>query len=156
MLPFCLVCETHADPSACRLFILQGAVTFVVAVSAAFILPDDPLKTRWLTPEERELANARILADTVGKQHQSSTFRGLIDAAKDPKVSEALSYRVRSSLILEQLWLFAFMQHMHLAANGFKNFFPTAVDTLGFDTTITLVLTCPVRAAMSCGVSGFH
>ncbi|PIG82775.1 major facilitator superfamily transporter [Aspergillus arachidicola] len=35
------------------------------------------------------------------------------------------------------------MQHMHLAANGFKNFFPTAVETLGFSTTITLVLTCP-------------
>jgi hypothetical protein len=35
------------------------------------------------------------------------------------------------------------MQHMHLAANGFKNFFPTAVETLGFNTTITLVLTCP-------------
>ena len=42
-----------------------------------------------------------------------------------------------------QIWLFAFMQHMHLASNGFKNFFPTAVETLGFSTTITLVLTCP-------------
>ena len=108
------------------LFILQGAVTFVVAVSAAFVLPDDPLKTRWLTPEERELAHNRIHADTVGAKHQTSTFKGLKEAAKDPK-----------------LWLFAFMQHMHLAANGFKNFFPTAVETLGFNTTITLVLTCP-------------
>lgn len=35
------------------------------------------------------------------------------------------------------------MQHMHIAANGFKNFFPTAVQTLGFNRTITLVLTCP-------------
>jgi MFS family permease len=68
------------------LFILQGAVTFVVAVSAAFVLPDDPLKTRWLTPEERELANNRILADTVGQKGASSTLKGLIDAAKDPKV----------------------------------------------------------------------
>lgn len=32
---------------------------------------------------------------------------------------------------------------MHLAANGFKNFFPTAVETLGFNREITLVLTCP-------------
>jgi MFS family permease len=68
------------------LFILQGAVTFVVAVAAAFILPDDPLKTRWLTPEERELANRRIEADTVGSKHSTSTFKGLLDAAKDPKV----------------------------------------------------------------------
>ncbi|KAL4976440.1 major facilitator superfamily domain-containing protein [Aspergillus desertorum] len=108
------------------LFILQGAATFAVAVGAAFILPDDPLHTRWLTQEERQLAHDRIVADTVGARHQTSTFSGVKEAARDPRV-----------------WLFAAMQQMHLAANGFKNFFPTAVETLGFDTTITLVLTCP-------------
>ncbi|KAJ5346274.1 hypothetical protein N7541_008756 [Penicillium brevicompactum] len=108
------------------LFILQGAVTFIVAVCSVFVLPDDPLHTRWLTEDERKLAHERILADTVGGRHQTSTFSGVKEAAKDPRV-----------------WLFAFMQHMHLAANGFKNFFPTAVETLGFNTTITLVLTCP-------------
>ncbi|KAE8388482.1 major facilitator superfamily domain-containing protein [Aspergillus alliaceus] len=108
------------------LFILQGAVTFLIAVLSIFTLPDDPLVTRWLTPEERTLAHERIAADTVGARLQTSTFSGLKEAASDPK-----------------LWLFAFMQHMHLAANGFKNFFPTAVETLGFSTTITLVLTCP-------------
>ncbi|KAL5363001.1 major facilitator superfamily domain-containing protein [Aspergillus floccosus] len=108
------------------LFILQGAVTFVVAVLSIFTLPDDPRETRWLTPEERALAHSRIVADTVGARHESSTLSGLKEAARDPR-----------------LWLFAFMQHMHLAANGFKNFFPTAVETLGFNTTITLVLTCP-------------
>ncbi|OJJ36354.1 hypothetical protein ASPWEDRAFT_108783 [Aspergillus wentii DTO 134E9] len=108
------------------LFILQGAVTFLVAIGAVFTLPDDPRETRWLTPEERQLAHERIVADTVDARHETSTFSGLKEAARDPK-----------------LWLFAFMQHMHLAANGFKNFFPTAVETLGFNTTITLVLTCP-------------
>ncbi|KAF2725452.1 MFS general substrate transporter [Polychaeton citri CBS 116435] len=107
-------------------FIILGAVTFVVAIGAAFVLPDEPLNTRWLTPEERQLAHARIQADTVGAAAEQTTFKGLLDAAKDPK-----------------LWLFAFMQHMHLAANGFKNYFPTAVETLGFSQTITLVLTCP-------------
>ena len=103
------------------LFIIQGAVTFLVAIGSGFILPDDPLKTKWLTPEERELANARIVRDTVGAKHQTSTFAGLKEASKDYKI-----------------WLFAFMQHMHLAANGFKNFFPTIVDTLGYPTTISL------------------
>jgi hypothetical protein len=100
---------------------MYSAVTFVVAVGSAFVLPNDPLHTHWLNQEERELANARILADTVGAKAMTSTWAGLKEAAKDPK-----------------LWLFAFMQHMHLAANGFKNFFPTAVETLGFNTTITL------------------
>lgn len=42
------------------LFILQGAVTVVVAIGAAFTLPDDPLVTKWLTPAERQLAHNRI------------------------------------------------------------------------------------------------
>ncbi|KAL4772080.1 major facilitator superfamily domain-containing protein [Aspergillus nidulans var. acristatus] len=107
------------------LFILQGMVTFVVAVLSVFTLPDDPRHTRWLSPDQRKLAYERIVADTVGARRQSSTMRGLKEAASDPR-----------------LWLFAFIQRMHLAANGFKNF-PTAVETLGFNTTVTLVLTCP-------------
>ncbi|KAH7124176.1 MFS transporter [Dendryphion nanum] len=105
---------------------IKGVVTFVVAIGAAFTLPDEPLSTRWLTPEERKLAHERVTRDIVGKREKSSTFSGLKEAISD--------YRV---------WIFAFMQHMHLAANGFKNFFPTVVETLGFNTTITLVLTCP-------------
>lgn len=35
------------------------------------------------------------------------------------------------------------MQNMHLSACSFNNFFPTVVGSLGFDSTITLVLTCP-------------
>lgn len=35
------------------------------------------------------------------------------------------------------------MGNLHLSANGFKNYMPTAVKSLGFNTTITLVLTCP-------------
>jgi hypothetical protein len=83
----------------------------VVAIGAVFTLPDEPLTTKWLTPEERQLAFHRIARETVGKREKSSTFAGLKEAMLD--------YRV---------WLFAFMQHMHLAANGFKNFFPTVVE----------------------------
>lgn len=56
----------------------------------------------------------------------SSTWVGLWDAARD--------YRT---------WVFALMVNLHLSANNFKNYLPTAVKSLGFDTTITLVLTCP-------------
>jgi hypothetical protein len=84
-----------------QLLTTYSAVTFVIAVASAFVLPNDPLHTPWLNPEERELANARIMADTVGAKSMTSTWAGLKEAARDPK-----------------LWLFAFMQHMHLAANG--------------------------------------
>jgi MFS family permease len=87
------------------LFILQGVVTFVIAVVGYFVLPDFPSTTRWLTPEERELAHNRMELDTVGNKGTTSTMNGLKQAVRDPMV-----------------WIFAMMAHMHLAANGFKNF----------------------------------
>ncbi|KFA60377.1 hypothetical protein S40285_08848 [Stachybotrys chlorohalonatus IBT 40285] len=108
------------------LFILQGVVTFVVAVVGYFVLPDTPLTTTWLTPDERDLAYNRIELDTVGNKGETRIMDGLKQAAKDPLV-----------------WIFCMMAHMHLAANGFKNFFPSVVKTLGFGDTVTLVLTCP-------------
>ncbi|KAK1989913.1 major facilitator superfamily transporter [Colletotrichum falcatum] len=121
------------------LFILQGAVTFVIAVIGFFLLPDFPLTTKWLTQEERDLAHNRMELDTVGNKGETSTWKGLSQATKDPMV-----------------WIFCAMAHMHLAANGFKNFFPTVVETLGFNTTITLVLTCPpylIAGAVTIAVS---
>lgn len=116
-----------------RLFIIEGILTVVVALVSIPILPDHPLTTTWLTEEERQLAHSRISRDTV----QESTSKGKLASLKlafgDPR-----------------LYLFALMQNLHLSANGFTNFFPTVVGTLGFNHTLTLVLTCPpfVLAAM--------
>lgn len=74
------------------LFILQGVVTFVIAAVACFTLPDEPLNTRWLTPEERQLAHDRVNRDTVGAEEKSGAWEGLKQCCKDPKV-----------------WVFAFM-----------------------------------------------
>ena len=74
------------------------------------MLPDFPHNTKWLTEDERSLAHNRMELDTTSNEGNTSTTRGLKQAAKDPVV-----------------WLFCFMEHMHLAANGFKNFFPTVV-----------------------------
>lgn len=92
-----------------------------------FLLPNAPLQTRWLNEEERQLAHYRVSRDTTEKRADpASAWSGLWAAVKD--------YRT---------WVFALMGNLHLSANGFKNFMPTAVETLGFNTTITLVLTCP-------------
>ncbi|RYP09606.1 hypothetical protein DL765_008380 [Monosporascus sp. GIB2] len=121
------------------LFILQGGVTFVIAVVGYFVLPDTPSTTKWLTREERLLAHNRIELDTVENKGEASTWAGFKQATSDPMV-----------------WLFAMMAHFHLAANGFKNFFPTVVETLGFGETVTLVLTCPpylIAGAITIAVS---
>ncbi len=108
------------------LFLIQGLATVGVAVLAFFLLPNAPLQTRWLTEGERQLAHDRIALDTTEKRAATSTWTGLREAASDYKT-----------------WLFALMCNLHLAANGFKNFLPSAVETLGFSSTVTLVLTCP-------------
>lgn len=109
-----------------RLFIIEGVVTVVVALIAIPILPDHPLTTTWLTDEERQLAHTRISRDTVQQTAKTSSMQSLKVAFGDPK-----------------LYLLALMQNLHLSANGFTNFFPTVVGTLKFNSTITLVLTCP-------------
>lgn len=86
------------------LFILQGIVTFLVAIVGYFMLPDTPLTTRWLSQEERDLAYNRMELDTVENKGQTGTLDGLKQAASDPLV-----------------WIFCMAAHVHLAANGFKN-----------------------------------
>jgi hypothetical protein len=54
-----------------------------------------------LTQEERDLATNRMALDTVGNKGETSVWAGFRQAGKDPMV-----------------WIFAFMAHMHLAANG--------------------------------------
>ncbi|RAK79984.1 putative MFS transporter [Aspergillus fijiensis CBS 313.89] len=112
------------------LFIIEGVVTFFIAALGLLMLPDHPLTTRWLTPAERQLAHDRITRDTVAHAapgpETSRTWTALRDALRDPR-----------------LYLLAFMQNMHLSACSFNNFFPTVVGSLGFDRTMTLVLTCP-------------
>ncbi|KAK6361234.1 hypothetical protein TWF730_004976 [Orbilia blumenaviensis] len=108
------------------LFIIEGSVTFGVAIIAAFLLPDQPETTTWLSQAERELAVQRIEIDTAELTDDTKPMEGLIAAIKDPR-----------------MYLFVFMQNMHLSACSFNNFFPTVVGTLGFNRTITLLLTCP-------------
>ncbi|KAH8653245.1 major facilitator superfamily domain-containing protein [Tricladium varicosporioides] len=108
------------------LFIIEGVVTFAVAGAAAILLPDHPKNTKWLTPEERILADERIKRDTVGLAPSKGAKAGFMQAIRDPR-----------------LYLLCFIQNMHLSACSFNNFFPTVVGSLGFNRTITLVLTCP-------------
>ncbi|KAF1831190.1 MFS general substrate transporter [Decorospora gaudefroyi] len=109
------------------LFIIEGSVTAAVAIFGFFMLPNTPLTTSWLKPHERELANARMERDKVGDSTAPvSTMEGLRQACRDKRT-----------------WLFCLMQCFHLSACSFNSFFPTVVKTLRFNTTVTLVLTCP-------------
>jgi sugar phosphate permease len=91
------------------LFIIEGAVTALVAIWGFFMLPNTPLTTSWLNPRERELAHARMERDRVGDSTEPvSMMEGLRQACRDKRT-----------------WLFCLMQNFHLSACSFNSFFPT-------------------------------
>lgn len=78
-----------------------------------------------------------MVADTVEVQDDVSILQGLKQVATDKYV-----------------WLFSLMHHLHTATSTFRSFLPTLLNTLGYSTTITLVLTCPpylLSAAVAIG-----
>lgn len=90
------------------LFIIEGLMTVVVAFCAIFLLPDYPKNTRWLTTEEKQIAQARLAldvgsADVLDEEHQGA-WRSLQQAAKDHRV-----------------WLFACMQMATTASISYSH-----------------------------------
>ncbi|KAG1746380.1 major facilitator superfamily domain-containing protein [Suillus lakei] len=111
------------------LFYIEGGATILVAICAFFILPDFPHNTRWLTPEERELAISRLAEDGQGRADdlgKRTTMQGLQDAVSDWKV-----------------WWFSVALIIQFVALSFVIYFPTLAATLGYDTTVTLLLCAP-------------
>jgi hypothetical protein len=68
-----------------------------------YLLPDSPLTTRWLTPEERTLAFERIARDTGGLAPNKGAIAGLKQAFGD-----------------YLLYIFALMQNLHLSACSYS------------------------------------
>jgi len=120
------------------LFYIEGGLTMSVAVFAIFILPDFPENTKWLSPQERQIALQRMEEDAgVGDQDETGTggqLNGLWMAITDWKV-----------------WWLAFALASQVVALSFNAYFPTLTATLGFSPTVTLLLCAPpfVVAAIS-------
>ncbi|KAL7277855.1 MFS general substrate transporter [Trametes coccinea BRFM310] len=126
------------------LFYIEGAITVTIGIIAIFALPDFPHNTRWLTPAQRRLAQVRLAEDAGEADEDVSTdsaMKGLIMALKDPKVP-----------------IFAVMTCSQLLGLGFVNFFPTIAGTLGFSTTVTLLLAAPpwIVATIVCCISAWN
>lgn len=95
---------------------------------SAFLLPNYPHTTTWLTPEEQAFASWRLLEDIneVDMYKNASMWTGVKLAFTD--------YR---------LYVFVLMQHISLISQSFQYFFPTIVGTLGYGRITTLWLTAP-------------
>lgn len=127
------------------LFIIEGAMTVVVALASYFVLPNFPRTTSWLTEEERALAVWRLEED-VGEDDwvdsQTQTFK---DGAK-------LAFADIKTYVL------MFLLFGIVASGSVTNFFPTVVATLHKSNVETLLLTAPpyVLAVISTFLNSWH
>lgn len=94
-------------------FIIEGAVSILVAASGYFLLPSWPHNTKWLSEEESEMAQYRVQVSNGGHYEEvGGTWDGLKEAAKDPFT-----------------WCFCLMHFALVTAQSFKDFMPSVRRT---------------------------
>ncbi|KAL4739948.1 major facilitator superfamily domain-containing protein [Aspergillus similis] len=127
------------------LFIIEGAMTIAIAILVIPLIPDFPLTTKrwWLSREQQLLADWRLQNENAGIEDT------------DPK---SLTWGVKQAIRDPKLYMFVVLQMSLITAQSFNNFFPSIVGTLGYNNTITLLLTAPPYfAAFICSLCiSFH
>ncbi|TFK33097.1 MFS general substrate transporter [Crucibulum laeve] len=112
------------------LFYIEGSATIVIAIPAMFILPDfpnHPSSAKWLTPEELELAKARMTEENESTKNTQVTKReGLMMALRDWKV-----------------WWLCLCTTGYQLSICYNQFLPTLLQTLGYSRLTTLILCAP-------------
>ena len=113
------------------LYYIEGALTILVAASASLVLPDFPETTkadRWFSEEEVRLAVRRMQEDTDA-------------AAEGPR--DSLMNGLRMAVVDPSVYILAMTMFSQTLANAFTLWFPTIVSTLGYNSTVTLLLCAP-------------
>ena len=68
------------------LFILEGVPSVLAGAVTLFFLVDNPIKAKWLAPEERELLHRRLEEEEETKRREGESRHRLADAFKSGKV----------------------------------------------------------------------
>ncbi|CZT10764.1 related to putative tartrate transporter [Rhynchosporium agropyri] len=111
-------------------FLIEGAASILVACIAFFLLPNWPTNTKWLSPQESEMAQYRVLLSNGGRDEGvGGTWDGVKAAVQDPFT-----------------WLFCGMHFSLITAQSFKDFFPSILKTFGFSKMNTYLVQAPPYA----------
>ncbi|KAL5455860.1 hypothetical protein PMIN06_004237 [Paraphaeosphaeria minitans] len=126
-------------------FIIEGAITVVMAFGAFFVLPNMPRTTAWLSEEECQLATFRLVED-VGEEDWTSSE------------SQTLFHGFKLALADIKTWILTVLLLAIVSSASVTNFFPTIVKTLGYDNVKTLLLTAPpyVLAVITTYLNAWH
>ncbi|KXJ90085.1 MFS transporter [Microdochium bolleyi] len=121
-------------------FLIEGAVSVMVAIVAYFILPGWPEQAEFLTEQERDMTKYRMLVSNGGiDEAVCGTWDGLKAAAKDPFT-----------------WIFCLMHFALVTAQSFKDFMPSIMETFHFTKLQTYLVQAPPYAiayAAACAIA---
>jgi hypothetical protein len=131
-------------PSLTKFSDLQGSITIAIGFLSMWVLPDYPNNTRWIKGRERRLAQARLAEDAA--------------EADIDNVDDSYLHGLKLCLTDPLVLMFAVMTVLQLMGLSFINFFPTLTATLGFSTTISLLLAAPpwIWASIICLGVAWH
>lgn len=109
------------------IFLLEGMLTVVVAVSAYFFIHNYPATASFLNDEERSRIHARLKASSDATRDEAFTWGNVSGALKDPKV-----------------WLYGLGFHtMSLPLYTLSLFLPTIIKELGYTAAQAQLMTVP-------------
>ncbi|KAL8289986.1 hypothetical protein RQP46_002925 [Phenoliferia psychrophenolica] len=108
------------------LFLLTGAITFVLGVAWWFVFPDNSATAWFLTPEERGMAVERIRENQTGTENKTFKRHQFIEALTDAKI-----------------WLFVLFSCLDNIPNSLTNQASTIYTELGFSTLTSTLLGIP-------------
>ncbi|KAJ9623793.1 hypothetical protein H2204_011085 [Knufia peltigerae] len=119
---------THGIAGWRWLFIIEGSATVGIGIICACLMPEFPHNSRILSQVERDLAVWRIESEAGAAEgtERESVRRGFANALSDPK-----------------LLLLILCNLLSQAQGSIANYFPTLVDSLGYGSTDSLLLTAP-------------
>ncbi|KAL2845092.1 major facilitator superfamily domain-containing protein [Aspergillus pseudodeflectus] len=115
------------------LFIVEGAATAGVSIIASFVLPDFPSSTSKLNERERELAVARMAADSLS-------------TATDDDPSMTHLQALKLSLSVWKTWFFVVGYMAIVGSSTLSYFYPTLVKGLGYTGNMAQYMVIPIYA----------
>ncbi|CAK7226640.1 hypothetical protein SCUCBS95973_006271 [Sporothrix curviconia] len=107
---------------------LTGSATVFIGAICAFFMPEFPHNSHMLSPLQHDLAVWRIESEAGAAEgsEDETVLAGFRKALTDPK-----------------LLLMILCNMLSQAQGSIANYFPTLVDSLGYNSTISLLLTAP-------------
>ncbi|QRW25473.1 major facilitator superfamily transporter [Rhizoctonia solani] len=111
------------------LFLIEGLPTILVGIIVLLLLPSRPETTKWLTEDERKLAQRRLNRE-VASEGRSINWKHVIMSFTDYKA-----------------WMICLMyQSLNVALSSISVFLPTIVKTLGYTNAKAQLMTVPPYA----------